>query len=118
MTYLTTCLICGHELQPHAGHPQSAPWLCLTCHRGWFVRELASDARGAWRTSYLDFGYTLSWDILPGCVQEVQEAIKRGTSARLDQLTQLSKVELQSLTRRKLLPSFAQAVKQELKKRT
>jgi ribosomal protein L37AE/L43A len=51
-----TCPHCGRSLLP-VTRPETAPWLCLECHRGWWSAELTVAAKDAYRPEYRDFGY-------------------------------------------------------------
>lgn len=76
MGYLTTCPLCGSQLQPHVGDAQSAPWLCTVCRRGWWCAELTGDARRLFRPLLGDFGHQPA----AGRDVEIHDAMLRGHS--------------------------------------
>lgn len=102
--YARSCPNCGRPLAPHAGDPQSAPWLCgppAGCGRGWWVAELAQAPRQAWRTSDQDFGHGPIRGQVQGQVEEeLVAARRRGTSALPEHLPLLSQLELDWLASR------------------
>jgi hypothetical protein len=98
--YLTTCPNCGVEMTPHAGYPDSAPWLCAHCHRGFFVAELSPAARQAYRPLFHDWGMGAEGRAIREAVQqELTEARWRGTSARVEHLGFLESGHLEQLHR-------------------
>ena len=76
--YLVACPLCGQQLQPHVGLPQSAPWLCLPCRHGWWVAELQADARQKFRPQVRDFGF--DGEVAKSVAVERAAAIERGHS--------------------------------------
>jgi hypothetical protein len=53
-----TCPNCGGALTgPAFVNLQTPPYTCARCHLGWWVAELTTDARAAWRPRFRDFGY-------------------------------------------------------------
>jgi len=111
--YLTTCLNCGVEMIPHAGYPDSAPWICTHCHRGFFVAELSAKARKCYRPLFHDWGFGDEGRAVRAAVQqELTEARERGTSARREHLGFLTPEHLEQLERLPLSAEFAAHVRQ------
>lgn len=99
-TYLTSCCACGAELQPHAGHWQSAPWLCgINCHLGFWTAELQPEARQHYQRGGHHWGHDRDarTRLHLARIKEIEAAHDRGTSAREDQLGVLSVAELAHL---------------------
>jgi hypothetical protein len=116
--YLTTCPSCGVEMIPHAGYPDSAPWVCTHCHRGFFVAELSAEARRAYRAEYHDWGYGDEGRKVRIAVQhELTEAGIRGTSARREHLGFLTPEHLKQLYRLPLSEDMRQQVTAALQTR-
>jgi len=104
-TYLTTCPNDGAPLQPVALDPDTAPWLCNVCRRGWWVSELQTSARSAWRVQFQDFGFgDTMLSIREQVRQERVEAVTRGTSLRPEQLLVLPPEQLKGL---RLVPGLS-----------
>ena len=76
--YVITCPTCGGQLAPHVGLPQTAPWLCANCRRGWWLAELAPEARKRFRPQVFDFGH--DGTVAAAVATELEAAIKRGNS--------------------------------------
>lgn len=118
--YVTSCPECGAELTPHAGLPDSAPWLCSNClpNRGWFVVELKPEARKMWDRRAKDHGQTPAARVLyADRLAERDAARVRGTSALPEHLSLLSADSLSQLQRLILHPDFANEVAKALKAR-
>lgn len=81
-TYILDCPGCGGQLTPHAGHPQSTPWICNECARGWWVAELTREARIHYRPSHHDWGYdrAAAEALHAARLAEVEAAQARATS--------------------------------------
>lgn len=97
-TYLRSCPGCGAQLAPVVLGPDSAPWLCVICVRGWWVAELSQAARAGWVQSLRSF----SWPATRGAVAagveaELAAAAGRGSSVLAEQLPLLSAAQLQQL---------------------
>lgn len=76
-----TCPNCGRPLTPVPDHdPQTAPWLCHPCARGWWGSELTSVARQAWDPITRSFNPLRRKRIESELVVEMAEAIARGSS--------------------------------------
>jgi hypothetical protein len=55
--YRATCPNCGGRLEAVRDQdPDTAPWLCGRCVRGWWPAELTDEARSAWSPHTRDFG--------------------------------------------------------------
>lgn len=80
--YLMSCPGCGQQLEPHAGHPDAAPWVCHHCLRAFWVCELSPDSRSRYRgTHFHDWGHSKEAFALRDKVAEEREmARRRGTS--------------------------------------
>ena len=78
---MLTCLNCGGGLEPYAGDPDGAPWVCHGCHLGFWVSELSQEARALYRPRFNDFGRFRDTEALRGrCHAERADARARGTS--------------------------------------
>lgn len=85
--YRTDCPKCGRPLQPVALGPDTAPWLCNECHRGFWSAELTDIARGRYRPRHHDWGLGTPATAIRHSVQtEWLHAHVRGASLRPDQL--------------------------------
>jgi len=94
--YLLTCPNCGGGLEPHAGHPDSAPWLCARCHLGFWVSELSAVARVRYRPRFRDYGVGKeSIALRAACLAERDAARERGTSCLEEHIGLLSHDHLQ-----------------------
>ena len=106
------CPICGRPLAPVVLGPETAPWLCAGCHRGWFAAELSAEARAGWVSGQRCFHWRLAARLRAAVDQEVAAARQRGTSVRPDQLRHLSVAERAVLAgRRGLDATFLAQVK-------
>lgn len=94
--YSASCPGCGGGLAPVVLDPQTAPWLCTRCHRGWWPGELLADHRVAWRRSQWDFG-ALTARVAEHVAADVEAAVGRGTSALPEHLPLLGKERLAAL---------------------
>lgn len=97
MDYLLTCLICGSQLQPVVLGPDSAPWLCHVCHRGYWVCELGDDGRRGWERKHRSFKGWAHVVLEPLRGAELEAARERGTSCLPEQLAMLQVAQLQAL---------------------
>lgn len=98
--HVHTCPACGHPLQPVALDPDTAPWLCppTGCRSGWWVSELTTQARNAYRHGNRDFGFGPHRGAIQAQVElERVAARQRGTSALPEQLPLLPSAELTRL---------------------
>lgn len=85
--YRTECPKCGQDLEPVALGPESAPYVCNTCHRGFWAAELTDVARDLYRPRHHDWGQGTPGQAVRRSVQtEWLHAHARGTSLRFDQL--------------------------------
>lgn len=101
-----TCPKCGAQLQPVALDPNTAPWLCRGCRRGFFACELTKEARAIYRPQHDDWGLGLTPLHTPRS-QEIAAAHQRGTSLREDQFVHTPISVLTSLAKRAALgPEF------------
>ena len=99
-SYITACPSCGAELIPHAGYPDSAPWICTREHRGFFVAELSAEARNCYRPLFHDYGMgDAGRKVREAVAREVTDARDRGTSARTEHLGFLTNEHLEQLQR-------------------
>ena len=106
---------CGQQLEPHAGLPDSAPYLCAHCHRGFWVGELSPSARALYRPLFHDWGVSLAAAALREAVdREREEAHARGTSALHEHLPLLARGHLAQLQRLPLRADMAAAVNNAL----
>jgi hypothetical protein len=100
--YHLSCPHCGALLEPYVGTPESAPWLCQNCRRGWFAAELTPEARKAWRPLEKDhhgLDHDAFMQIDLDRHLEIDEARKRNTSARHDHLALLRADQMVTLLR-------------------
>lgn len=81
------CPGCGEPLQPVVtDDPQTPPWVCRECDRGWWNAELAPDAARFYRPEFRDFGRG-SQHVVRAAVAELADAVatdaarRRGKSA-------------------------------------
>ena len=113
------CPACGGQLQPHVGEPESAPWLCNTNRLQFWDCELAPEFRLHYRPHLQDWGYGVHVkELRLARAVEHDEAKKRGSSAREDQLAILDLPSLNGiLTRPKIEPKFAVRVQNEITRR-
>lgn len=104
--HVTDCPNCGKELGFYVGPPDHTPWICDRaqggCGRGWWVAELAPDARKAWRSQFQDFaggadGHGLIPVLQSRCLDERDAARRRGTSVRPDWVSLLDRSQLASI---------------------
>lgn len=103
---------------PHAGYPDSAPWICTRCHRGFFVAELSTEARNCYRNLFHDWGYGEGGRNVRAAVErEVVEARHRGTSARTEHLGFLTDEHLKQLHRLPLSDDMREQVTAALQTR-
>lgn len=76
------CPSCGQPLTHVALGPDSAPWLCTPCARGFWQAELTPAARDAYRPRRHDWGLgDDALSIRQDVVVEARAARARGTSA-------------------------------------
>lgn len=116
MSYRTDCPKCGRTLAPTALGPDTAPWLCNDCHRGFWAAELTVQARSLYRQRFHDFGLGRpGLAVRAAVVAEHGGAMDRGTSLRPDQLPLAHKDHLSGL--RDVSEDFAAAVAVELARR-
>lgn len=87
--YHTDCPSCGRPLEVAATRsldPDTAPWLCNACRRGFWAAELSAEARAAYRVEFHDYGHGPAATAVRRAVQaEWLHAHARGTSLRSDQ---------------------------------
>ncbi len=117
--YALDCPACGGQLQPHVGEAQSCPWLCNNCHLGFWTAELQPGTRAHYRPHLKDWGWGAHIQPLRlARLTEFDEAKKRGSSAREDQLAMLDVTSLNGiLTRPKLEQKFKVHVQNEVTRR-
>lgn len=118
--YRTDCPKCGKPLAPVALDPDTAPWLCNECHRGFWSAELTDVARARYRHRHHDWGQGAPAQAIRRSVQtEWLQAHARGASLRPDQLRAAHKDHLIGLRDSGLTFSddFAEAVATELEAR-
>lgn len=113
------CPHCGNELTPIALGPDTAPWLCAGCHRGYFNAELTSEARARYRPAARDYGTGKGKVAIRQAVElEVQAARLRGTSALPEHLPFLTVPNLRGVANlRGVQPDMAKAITAELTRR-
>ena len=112
-----TCPKCGGQLQPVALDPNTAPWLCPICSRGFWASELTNESRALHRPNHDDFGFAPV--ALRASVElEIADAQTRGTSLREDQFTLTPTQVLDSLaTRPGLDPTFLASLHADISSR-
>ncbi|MDE2096452.1 MAG: hypothetical protein KGL39_04340 [Patescibacteria group bacterium] len=117
--YLDTCLKCGQRLVACALGPDTAPYLCVDCHQGWFVAELSEWARSRYRPEHGDFGLGTPAKAIRSAVEaELEEARTRGTSLREDQLPTAETALLKSVKFHPFVhPDFSAKVDAEIQRR-
>ena len=99
--YMLTCLNCGGGLEPYAGDPDGAPWVCHGCHLGFWVSELSQEARALYRPRFNDFGRFRDTEALRGrCHAERADARARGTSCLPEHIGLLEATHLRFLHER------------------
>lgn len=80
-SYPISCPNCGQQLQPVRDlGPDSTPWLCKTCARGWWPAELTPAARKAWNPQTRSFDGPAQVDIRLNTMIDRQRARERGNS--------------------------------------
>ena len=89
--------------------------MCDNCRHGFWACELQPGTRAHYRAHLHDFGAGLHLrDLHALRLIEIDEARKRGTSAREDQLSILSNQQLQHvMARKKVDPGFMKEVEAE-----
>ena len=113
--YRIGCPKCGKALMPVALGPDTAPWLCADCARGFFTVELTEEARAQYRPDKDDWGHgTPATTLRSKVTDEWVKAQVRGSSLRHDQLDLVDKDTLSRLADAPVHPDFAAAVKGEL----
>ena len=113
------CPACGGQLQPHVGSPESAPWLCNVNRLQFWDCELAPEFRVHYRPHLHDWGWGAHIEpLLIARLTEYDDAKKRGTSAREDQIPMLDVTSLNVLLKRgKLDGKFRKLVEDEVGRR-
>lgn len=108
------CPLCGQPLQVIGTlDPQTAPWGCYPCGRGWWVAELAAasqmpdllDPNLGWLSDIRTVG------VLAACEGEMAQAFDRGTSLRPEQIPAADPSFLDRLTKRR---TVSDAMKQAI----
>lgn len=87
--YLRTCPADGAPLVPNTDRPEIPPWRCDECHHSYWVAELTTYARLAYRRPQRDFGHLGSKThktIRAEVLAELEAACHRGLSVRREQL--------------------------------
>lgn len=99
--YVLACPACGQQLEPHAGHPDSTPWICHHCHVGFWVCELTSDARARYRPRFHDWGHSKEAFALRDAVFAEREVARaRGTSCLPEHIGLLEREHLRFMHER------------------
>lgn len=110
-----TCPSCGSRLVAVLARPDSAPWLCEVCRRGFFVAELSREAVAAWRLPEHDHGFGEVARMVRRDVKgEVAAAYVRGVCVRGDMLAGLPVGLLEALVgvwAARLSPAFLAEVR-------
>jgi hypothetical protein len=110
--YVIDCPGCGAQLDAHAGHYDSTPWVCHNCHRGFWVAELKPAALAIYDGREHAWKHGLEAARLREDVDaEREEARARGTSALPEHLGFLAKDHLEMLLRMPLNKEFKKLVK-------
>ena len=109
-----TCPTCGKPLDALALDPETTPFVCRSCARGWWQAEL--DAQALHDPVTGDFGRATN-DVLEASLKERATARARGTCARPDTLPLLSPEALASLPNLQLATGFRNQVQAEQKRR-
>ena len=108
-----SCPKCGKALQPVALGPETAPWLCADCARGYFAAELTTEARALYRPHRDDWGLGSPLGTL--VEKEVADAHLRGTSLREDQFIHTPTDVLTTLAKRNINVTFKALLEAHLK---
>jgi hypothetical protein len=111
------CPRCGRELTiPDAAllDAQTAPWLCVPCHRGYNEHELAHAADYRHATNDWRFG---DMDMRQAETEETDAARARGTRVREDRIVHLSNAQVDLLLTRRLSNAYKLSVTKEKRRR-
>lgn len=110
--YLLEAPCCGAQLTPHAGTPDSTPWVCHGCHRGFWVAELRAGARARYEAKTHTWGAGPETNKLREDVDEERaRAHARGTSALPEHLGLLEKAHIRMLKKLQLPDDFRALMK-------
>lgn len=110
-TYVTDCPSCGAQLEPHAGHPDSAPWVCHNCYRGFWVAELQPFALRIYDARAHSWQHPFDQQLRQRVEEERAAAQVRGTSALPEHLGYLGKRQRKELLRFPLSRQFEKTVR-------
>jgi hypothetical protein len=102
VAYHRTCPICGGVLLPNAGPPTVAPWRCDQDLISWWVAELTPAARQVFRVREVGWGARSSRsykEVRRAVLLEREEAIRRGSSLRREQIGLVSPMAIKGLLR-------------------
>ena len=113
MAYSSACPNCGAPLSPVVLDPDSAPWLCSVCHLEFWVAELEQPKN--WQPLLRCFGHAGLVARRDAVEAERQEAHRRGTSVRRDQLGLLDPGQLKHLSKLSGDKGFAAEVAKTMK---
>lgn len=103
--YLRDCPRCGGELEANVSAPTAPPWRCPHCFVSWWVAELAPGARRSFRLAQHDWGSRSSESykaVRRAVAREQEEAVRRGTSLRREQVGLASPRAIKGLLRLRL----------------
>lgn len=101
------CPACGRPLAPVVASPDSAPWLCHPCGRGWFAAEIANP--GSWDPA-TGFHRRSTWPSVRAAIaDETRAAARRGTSTVDEHLPLLTDRQLAAAAARLAAAATAEA---------
>lgn len=112
-----TCPNCAGPLLPVAGSPETPPWLCTGCHRGWWPSELTEEARSTWNPLVRAFRPANRADARAAVAADLDAAAKRRTSLLPGQVRDVSAEALAAVADGPLSPAMQSAVAAELARR-
>lgn len=113
---VATCPNCGQLMEVVVLEPQSAPWVCRMCGRGFWCAELSDDARAMYRPEHNDWGFGAeAVQLRQQVTLEVVDAMVRGTSLRADLLPLVPRHVVEDLVARgRVRPAFLAFLRQFL----
>jgi len=112
-TYSASCPRCSAGLTAVVQGPDSAPWLCRPCRRGWWAVELTAGSRAIYRKERDDFRPALATRI--AVEQEGALARARGTSMREDQVALVPAATLRAIAAGRISQNLAAVIAAHLK---
>lgn len=112
-----TCPNCANALLAVVGSPESAPWLCTACHRGWWPAELTDEARSTWNPMVRAFIRSDRAAARAAVAADRSAALERGTSLLPEQLGSVSAEALAAVAGSAVAADVSDAVAAELARR-